>query len=270
MAVSTLDRLYEQTSQGNLRVDRTAGVLRGVKVIGRHSKNGREYSDKAMRQLAGMYEGVAVNIDHPAGHQPHRERGLAEKFGELRNVTRRANGIFADLHYSKSHSLAEHVADLAERMPNQLGLSHNAEGSVVQVDGKNVVESIARVLSVDVVGRPATNAGLFEGRNSGPTPQSISGDISQLLSELVAMAARDSSKSPKQTAKAVDDIERAKGNLLSVVDKWFPTIESGRSFDVDAEPVAESYNLARRDDVGHFTLPGITRNKGAAHGIRVN
>lgn len=129
MTTIELCRLYEKTNQSNMRVDRSLGVIRGVKIIGRESKNGRTYSEAAMEQLRGMYEGISVNVGHLERHSPGRERSLTERFGQMKNVTKRANGIYGDLFYSRSHSLADHIADLAENFPNQLGLSHDARGN---------------------------------------------------------------------------------------------------------------------------------------------
>jgi len=143
-------------------VDRDAGIIRGVKILGRVSKNGRVYSDKAMDDGVRIYEGLKVNVDHPDKSRPKAERGFLEGFGELRGVTRRDDGVYGDLHFLKSHSAASTVCESAERFPKQFGLSHNAEGETVRRDGQTVVESLTSAVSVDIVGRPATNEGIFE------------------------------------------------------------------------------------------------------------
>lgn len=163
MATTTLFELQEQTFSGQPhRVDRKAGVIFGVKVLGAKSKNGRTYSPKAMSAAARLYEGIAVNIDHPDRTNPHRERGIRESFGVLRNATVRDDGVYADLHYVRSHDLAEQIAERAERFPDKMGLSHNARGNVVNHGGRQIVEDIEQVRSVDIVTRPATVKGLFE------------------------------------------------------------------------------------------------------------
>lgn len=143
-------------------VDRDAGVIRGVKVLGAVSKNGREYSQAAMSQAARMYEGLDVNVNHPDRSKPNSERKIEDAFGWLEAVQIKSDGVYADLHYLREHPSAGLVAEAAERRSTRMGLSHNATGSVHKVNGKNVVESIDRVLSVDLVQNPATNAGLFE------------------------------------------------------------------------------------------------------------
>jgi hypothetical protein len=155
-------RLLEHVSTATgSRVDREAGVIRRVKVLGRESANGRTYSDQAMHDAARLYEGARVNINHDRD-KPTRERGLLEEFGTLKNVQLQEGSVYADLYYIKSHPLAELVLEKAERFPDKIGLSHNADGRGQRQAGKFVVESIERVLSVDLVLNPATTKGLFE------------------------------------------------------------------------------------------------------------
>jgi len=159
--------LMEVAFSSSPRVDRDAGVIRGVKILGQESKNGRSYSEAALAQAAELYEGLGVNIDHDTKRTPAGDRKLVDGFGYLQNVAVGADGVYGDLVYLKSHVLAEQVCEAAERMPRQLGLSHNAEGYVVTRDGKTIVEGISRIRSVDIVRSPATNRGLFESADEG-------------------------------------------------------------------------------------------------------
>ena len=157
-------KLYEIStiSTGRSSVDRDAGVIRSVKILGRESKNGRTYSDKALNEAARQYEGCDVNVNHPDRSKPNSERRIEDGIGWLESVRVERDGVYGDLHYLKEHPSAGLVVEAAERKSNRFGLSHNAQGTVTKVNGKNVVESIDRVLSVDLVQNPATNAGLFE------------------------------------------------------------------------------------------------------------
>ena len=153
-------RLTEQTTIAPKRVDRDAGLIEGVRILGQDSRNGRRYSPRAMAEAARLYEGAPVNVDHPATER--KDRPLAEAFGWIRNVRQEQGAVYGDLHYLKSHPQAELVAEAAERNPNRIGLSHHAEGTV-RMDGQRViVETVERVHSIDLVQTPATNAGLFE------------------------------------------------------------------------------------------------------------
>lgn len=157
-------KLIETVYSSDAKIDREAGVIRRVKVLGRESANGRTYSDQAMHDAARLYEGAEVNIDHDR-KEPNRERGLLEGFGVLRGVTEESDGIYSDLHYLKSHPATEVFLERAERFPDKVGLSHNADGKANRHGKKLIVESIAKVNSVDVVRNPATNKGLFESKD---------------------------------------------------------------------------------------------------------
>lgn len=180
------------TSASESKVDTAAGVIRGVKVLGLESKNTgrtlgldhREFGDavdkpyaytlEALRAAVPFYENIGVYVDHPefsydaTGKRSisRRDRKTAERFGKLVNVRVTETGMFADLEYLKSHPLAPMVAEAAERMPEQLGLSHNAGGRPELRNGRIVITEIADVRSVDLVGeRPGTTTSLFESAN---------------------------------------------------------------------------------------------------------
>lgn len=159
-------RLHETASPvRTLRVDRERGVIEGVKILGAESKNGRTYTTAAMSRAASLYEGVRVNVDHRANEHDdsHKSsRRVADRFGVLKNVRESDGGLYADLHYLKAHPLAEMTAEMAERMPETVGMSHVADGKIRRERGRAVVEEITRVFSVDLVSDPATTRGLFE------------------------------------------------------------------------------------------------------------
>lgn len=178
------------------RVDREAGVIRDVKVLGYASANGRRYAPEAVRRAIGLYEGIRVNVDHPPAARPEAERPLAARFGVLKNVAVGEEGLFGDLHYLRSHPLAELALEAAERLPEALGLSHNAEGRVASEAGQPVVEEIVRVRSVDLVADPATTRSLFEGvggslRELHEAAQGTSGPLAALVETLASLADDD-------------------------------------------------------------------------------
>ena len=62
----TLQEFFD--SRGvRIRVDRQAGVIRGVKILGLQSRNGRTYLPEALAQAAPLYEDAKVNVNHPKG-----------------------------------------------------------------------------------------------------------------------------------------------------------------------------------------------------------
>ena len=157
-------RLLEivQSSSLDVRVDKAAGVIRGVRILGQESRNGRIYTVEAIRGAVSLYEGKHVNYDHPQRGTPDQERQFADRAGWLANVREHDGGLSGDLHFLKSDPRADKLCEAAERRPESFGLSHNAEGRMVKQDGKTLVEEITRVRSVDIVADPATTRSLFE------------------------------------------------------------------------------------------------------------
>lgn len=175
-----------------LRVDAGRGVLRGVKLLGLQSRNGRRYEESALRKSIGLYEGSKVNVNHPT-RDPLEPRDYRDRLGIVRNVRVVAgNGLFGDLHYNPSHPLAEQLAWDAENSPENVGLSHNVLAKTRRDRDGVVVEAIQRVQSVDLVADPATTAGLFEQEEPfalNPTAetessQGFDGQIAALREEL--------------------------------------------------------------------------------------
>lgn len=147
-----------------MRVDRERGIIRGVKLLGLESRNGRRYLPEALQNAAALYEGAKVNVNHPKGH-PLAARDYEERLGLLRNVVWQASsGLFGDLHFNPKHSLAEQLTWDAQHAPENVGLSHNVQARTRREGEQLVVEAILKVQSVDLVADPATTKGLFESR----------------------------------------------------------------------------------------------------------
>ena len=154
-----------------MRVDRSAGVIRGVKVLGLKSRNGRTYSPDALVQAAQLYEGAKVNVNH-AKAAPFGPRDYQDRIGVIRNVwARRDEGLFADFHFNPKHTLAEQLLWDAEHAPENVGFSHNVQARTSRQGDRVVVEAITAVQSVDLVADPATTQGLFESADDA-TPSS--------------------------------------------------------------------------------------------------
>lgn len=142
------------------KVDRDAGVIRGVRVCGASSANGNDYAAGSFgncRQYEGRH--VYLNHDH-AG----RERSVADKLGWLENVRPDADGTpRGDFHILKSHPAAGSVLEAAERNPSLFGFSHVARCRYSPAPGgRKRVEAVEEVQSVDLVSTPATTGGFFE------------------------------------------------------------------------------------------------------------
>ncbi|MBN1908458.1 MAG: hypothetical protein JW818_01850 [Pirellulales bacterium] len=145
-----------------MRVDRAAGVIQGVKVLGLHSRNGRVYLPGALCGAVELYEGAKVNVNHAAA-STGGPRDYRDRIGAIRNVSVRTDeGLFADLHFNPKHALAEQLVWDAENAPENVGFSHDVLARTVRRGDQVVVEAITQVRSVDLVADPATTQGLFE------------------------------------------------------------------------------------------------------------
>ena len=167
-----------------LRTDRAAGVIRGVKILGLRSRNGRYYPPETLRQAAKLYEEAKVNVNHsksPLG-QP---RDYQDRIGVIRNVRLEPDeGLFADFYFNPKHALAEQLLWDAEHAPENVGFSHNVEARIARRDDQLVVEAITRVHSVDLVADPATTRGLFESQDGLPGTHTADGGQAATLADL--------------------------------------------------------------------------------------
>lgn len=184
--------LVEQVAVGvpggsPLRVDRDAGIIYRVKVLGRYSRNshglteaenGSEYTPACMRAALAMYEDAKVRKNHPADRaRPGAERDVDDTVGVLRNVRVESDesgepAVWADLHYNRAKPFSAELVEDVERGLGVYGLSHNAAAKRERFDPASrrlVIEELAIVRSVDLVDKPATNRNLWESAVSTKT-----------------------------------------------------------------------------------------------------
>ena len=147
---------------GNLIVDRKAGTIRNIKLLGLVSKNGREYTPDAVRDAAYLYEGIQVNTDHISGDKS--QRSVHDRLGRIVNVRFVENdGLYGDIELLMEHPMASRLCEAAERMPTTMGFSHAADGLARKLkSGVEQIYKITKVKSVDLVADPATCNSLSE------------------------------------------------------------------------------------------------------------
>jgi hypothetical protein len=153
---------YADSRGLSLGVDQETSVIRGVKILGIESRNGRTYAPAALEQARELYEGAKVNVNHPKGN-PLGPRDYQDRIGVIRNVAiTPESGLFGDLHFNPRHALAGQLEWDARHAPENVGLSHNVLARTTRRDDRVLVESIVKVVSVDLVADPASTHGLFE------------------------------------------------------------------------------------------------------------
>lgn len=148
-------------------VDRAAGVVRNVRVIGPRSRNGRKYPPAVTARHAALFDGAAVNL----GHHFEARTGLpAEvppqaRFGRLANPRAANGGVVADLMFNPKHPFAESFAWAVTNAPEMYSFSALQRvrwQKARDADGDQVAEAILEVSSVDLVCDGATTSSVFE------------------------------------------------------------------------------------------------------------
>jgi hypothetical protein len=214
-------RIVEGLASGS-KVDRTAGVIRGVKLIGFESRNNRIYPPKVLKEAVHLYEGAKVNIDHPE-RGPGQERKYSDRFGAIKNVRFvEGQGLYGDFHFNPHHPMTEQVLWDAENNPEALGFSHNATLRLGKPQGgKEVIESIVQIRSMDLVADPATTTSLFESENMDemPTPSAATetdpkAAMKGAFRQMIMAAVDDESLDMKATIKKISEIMKSQEKLM--------------------------------------------------------
>jgi hypothetical protein len=171
------------------RVDREAGVLRGVSVIteGEAKGHGMIVDGVTLEQVKACAEtyvdGLRVKMDHYTG--------IDAMVGVLRDFQIDGLQLRADLHLIKSHDDFEKILEMAETMPGSFGLSISFSGESEDVEvpsddseevepnsgelpegGVEIVRAARcmEIYSADIVDQPAANpSGLFQAMSEPET-----------------------------------------------------------------------------------------------------
>lgn len=157
-------------------VDTEAGVVRGVAVItvGEASGHGLSVDMTTLAQLkecAETYQGgLKVKISTQKGHQGD----FAEIVGFLNNFrfSEAGDKLLADLNLLQNSPYRAQVLEIAQRIPDAVGLSVAFRGKDETRDGRSFARC-TEIYSADLVGDPAANpTGLFSETISGHAPDS--------------------------------------------------------------------------------------------------
>jgi hypothetical protein len=190
------------------KVNREGGYIDDVLICGLSSKNGRDYLSEAFGD-GKIYEGKTVYTNHSKN-----ERQIQEKVGWFSHVTMREGRPYGRFNVYKEHRDAAHLYEIAERNPSDIGMSHVAKCSTRRGDnGREVVESIQEVISVDLVATPATTKGLHESTNGKPLtsflPKHTKKSGVTAVEETPAMLPELPGDAPTETTGAGDPVKDA-------------------------------------------------------------
>ena len=138
-----------------LTIDHDTGIVHNVALAGRHSRNGYQYTEEALKKAVEIYNGKPVFLDHSAKPSAPRLRSTRDFVGTIVNSRYSDNRIRSDIQTLKTEA-GRTFLSLAESKSSTLGMSHVvlAERS----DNGLQVEKIHDVISVDAVVFPATAA----------------------------------------------------------------------------------------------------------------
>jgi hypothetical protein len=238
VGATTKKRFHEiAATAAAVRVDRENGIIRGVKIIGLTSRNGRRYLPEALRRAVPLYEGAKVYIDHPRIAEAGEDRPFANWAGVLRGVQFVGDGLAGDLHLRQESPHAAGIFEAAERFPNSFGLSHEAEGDYRIEGGVEVVHRIDAVMGVAVVNDPATTRGIFESlRQLLETDEreqfiaggrTVSGPLQRQIDKLADLAKRFAASAAKavETAHWKGDAAHL-GDVANLLDEILKELET--------------------------------------------
>ena len=167
------------------KVNREAGYIDGVLICGVTSRNGRDYPAHVLVRDFARYESAPVNADHGD------ESTVGRRLGWFSDVKPGADGRpRGRLNVLKAHPLAEAVFEAAERNPSLFGMSHVAVCGTKRVNGRETVESINKVLSIDLVADPATTKSLYESFQPTGQPMKLSTYCEQVAAKWPAVSAK--------------------------------------------------------------------------------
>lgn len=142
------------------KIDKEKNIIKDICLLTLESKNGRVYLPQAIENAVELFEGVKTFANHPRKSERGEVRDVRDLIGKCLNPHYREGKLRADLLILESHK--GWVFPLAAQAPDLVGLSINAQGKVRRINGKDVVEEIVEVQSVDLVSEPAATQGLFE------------------------------------------------------------------------------------------------------------
>lgn len=168
-----------------LVVDRAASTVDGVKLMGWESKNRRRFSETARKNIFELSEGAKINVNHNTADLS-APRNYGDRFGYVVSRVQEADGIYGKIKVNPKHPLAEQFFWDAENAPQNCGMSpvYAPIKTSRDRDGFLLVESVARVSSIDLVADPATTKSLKESHEGNPMSEQLLAEALAAKSEL--------------------------------------------------------------------------------------
>lgn len=249
--MSEIIREYVASQPHHVKIDRSRGILYGVKILGTTSKNHRTYPIETLKKAIPLYENAKVNLNHPEG-DPRQPRNYQDRLGVIRAVAvRDGEGLFANFHFNPKHPLAEQLLWDAENAPENVGFSHNVEAMLKREEQGTTVEEILAVRSVDLVADPASTSGLFESmqeqnREKNKTPDRENCDCSDHTDR--------SGEIPQPLEEDVDRIRKERDSLLEALSEQGKKLENEKERNGIMRVFLESLDSALKKQENRLSL----------------
>lgn len=220
------------------RVDREAGVIRGVCVMakGEVPDRGLYVDDLTLSRLVELCSeyanGVKVKADHGTG--------ILAVSGVLRNFRLEDGAARADLHLLASDENRDKLLEMAEEIPDTFGLSVSIEQEVVEYQGRMSIRPTA-VFSVDLVTDPAACPnGLF----------------SQQSNQRRIDAKPNTKMTPEQIAQQFSALEKKLSDFMSGCEERFKKYESAPTEDAKFAKLETELKATREEFAKKLTETG--------------
>ncbi len=238
----------------NSRIDEANGLISGVCVFRRESKNNRIYSKTAETSLIGFLEGARCLMDH--GNM-FSGQSVGDLIGEFHNPRRYNGGVYADLEVlnnAKSRSL---LFEIAENKPSLAGFSINARGKFNDATdslGRDQVDDILALYSADWVSNPACTDGMYEEENKIKDKKNLNnnnnkdeGGVDNMLNNFKSRIAEFESLTEDGKEKAaldyVIELEKGASDLVQMKTEQTKLTEDVKSVKEDLEKVQEELKV---------------------------
>ena len=205
------------------KIDKENNMIFGVCAFRPVSQNNRIYKEKAVKSLISMMENKKAYRNHGGLLSAS---GVEDLLGEHVNVRRHNGGIFSDFSILETARYKDMIFDIAENKPHLAGFSINARGKFADdpdSEGREVVEDIVSLRSVDFVGDPATTFGVFEDKQTNQEESNKDGGdlyMKKLLAYLegkITMAGLTEDGTDSAVLEYVKKLENAQESLTASV-----------------------------------------------------
>ncbi len=237
-------KAFEENAKIDIDVEQ--GIIRNLAIMtGDSPTRKRHYTDGAMRGAVELFEGAQAYIDHPIP-SVHRERqgvrSTKDLIGWYQNI-RFENGsptgrLKGDLHLIGESQEAKKILWLSQNKPNLIGNSPRTRGRYYIQNGKEFIEQLVDVHSVDLVTAPSTTKGLFESANQEIKMENVE-DLKKENKELYESVLQEGKDARNDEVKALeeksDKLEASEKDLKEAKDKLKTLEESATEAKSKAE-----------------------------------